>query len=90
MRPVMIFALRDVTENLDNPLTLDQAPEGRNGSGFAKYTNAHKSLNKLTPAMAAGITDTLWSLEDIAEQIEADRPAPGKRGPYKTRQAALR
>ena len=36
-----------------------------------------------TPAMAAGVSDKLWSLEDIAERIEANRPKPGKRGPYK-------
>lgn len=40
----------------------------------------------MTPAMAAGITDRLWSLEDSAERIEAGRPAPAKRGPYKKRQ----
>lgn len=52
------------------------------------FVRQHKSLNKLTPAMAAGVADKLWSLEDIAEKIEADRTAPGKRGPYKKRVAA--
>lgn len=52
------------------------------------FVRQHKSLNKLSPAMAAGVTDTLWSLEDIAERIEAARPQPGKRGPYKKRVAA--
>lgn len=52
------------------------------------FVRQHKSLNKLTPAMAAGITDKLWSMEDIAERIEANRPAPAKRGPYKKRIAA--
>ena len=28
-------------------------------------------------AMAAGITDKLWSLEDIAERIDSRRPQPG-------------
>jgi hypothetical protein len=36
-------------------------------------------------ARPAGITDRLWSLEDIAERIEANRPQPTKRGPYKKR-----
>jgi IS1 family transposase len=49
------------------------------------FCRQHKSLNKLSPAMAAGITETLWSLEDIAERIEARRPAAPKRGPYKPR-----
>lgn len=53
------------------------------------------------PASITGIIDTvirrfiggelwplacrLWSMEDIAEKIEANRPAPAKRGPYKKR-----
>ena len=45
---------------------------------------------KMTPAMAAGVSQTLWTMEDIAERIEARRPkaALGKRGPrgsYKKR-----
>lgn len=51
---------------------------------FYNFCRIHKTL-KVTPAMAAGITDSLWSLEDIAERIEARRPAPAKRGPYKKR-----
>lgn len=54
---------------------------------FYNFCRIHKTL-KVTPAMAAGITETLWSLEDIAERIEANRPQPGKRGPYKKRAAA--
>ena len=38
--------------------------------------------------MAAGSVDTLWSMEMIAEKIEANRPAPAKRGPYKKRNVA--
>ncbi len=49
------------------------------------FVRQHKSLNKLSPAMAAGVVDTLWSMEMIAEKIEANRPAPAKRGPYKKR-----
>jgi hypothetical protein len=33
--------------------------------------------------MAAEVSETLWTMEDIAERIEARRPAPGKRGLYK-------
>jgi IS1 family transposase len=52
------------------------------------FCRQHKSLKGSSPAMAAGVTDTLWSLEMIAERIEANRPQPGKRGPYKKRVAA--
>jgi IS1 family transposase len=51
---------------------------------FVKLHKAHK----LTPAMAAGITDKLWSIEDIVALVEASEPKPGKRGPYKKRVAA--
>jgi IS1 family transposase len=51
---------------------------------FYNFVRVHKTL-RMTPAMAAGLTDRLWSLEDIAERIEANRPAPGPRGPYEKR-----
>jgi IS1 family transposase len=51
---------------------------------FYNFCRIHKTL-KVSPAMAAGITDKLWSLEDIADRIEATQPAPAKRGPYKKR-----
>jgi hypothetical protein len=37
----------------------------------------------MSPAMAAGVTDKLWSMEDIAALVEARAPKPGRRGPYK-------
>jgi hypothetical protein len=51
------------------------------------FTKIHKA-HKLTPAMAAGITDKLWSVEDIVALVEASEPKPGKRGPYKKRAVA--
>ena len=54
---------------------------------FYNFVRIHKTL-RMTPAMAAGITDRLWSLEDIAELVEARAPKPGPRGPYKKRAAA--
>jgi IS1 family transposase len=51
---------------------------------FARTHKAHK----LSPAMAAGVTDKLWSMEDIAALVEARAPKPGRRGPYKKRVAA--
>ena len=49
---------------------------------FYNFTRIHKTL-KVSPAMAAGITDTLWSLEDIIAKVDEMKPAPTKRGPYK-------
>lgn len=39
--------------------------------------------NRMSPAMAAGVSDRLWSMEDVATLIETATPKPGKRGPYK-------
>lgn len=52
---------------------------------FYNFCRIHKSL-RVTPAMAAGITDRLWSLEDICAKIDAMAPAPKPRGPYKKRE----
>jgi IS1 family transposase len=51
---------------------------------FYNFCRIHKSL-RVTPAMAAGITDRLWSLEDIVAKIDELAPAPKPRGPYKPR-----
>ena len=53
---------------------------------FYNFVRVHKTL-RMSPAMAAGVSATLWTMEDIAERIEARRPAGGKRGPYKKRAA---
>jgi hypothetical protein len=36
----------------------------------------------MTPAMAAGVSDKLWSMTDLAEMIDAAAPKPRKRRPY--------
>jgi transposase len=48
------------------------------------FARIHKSL-KVTPAMAAGVSKDLWTMERIAEEIEVRRPSPGERGPYEKR-----
>lgn len=52
------------------------------------YVKQHKSLKGLSPAMAAGIGPTLWSVADLAEIVDAAAPKPGKRGSYKKREPA--
>ena len=48
------------------------------------FVKLHKK-HRMSPAMAAGVSDRLWSIEDIAALVEAAAPAPGTRGPYKPR-----
>lgn len=48
------------------------------------FVRQHKA-HRLSPAMAAGITDRLWSMEDIAERIDIRVNQPKPRGPYKKR-----
>ena len=53
---------------------------------FYNFARVHKAL-KMTPAMAAGIVDTLWTMEDIIAFMDARAPKARKRGPYKKRAA---
>lgn len=48
------------------------------------FVRVHKSL-RMTPAMAAGVTNTLRDMEWLAELVDAAAPKPGPRGPYKSR-----
>ena len=52
---------------------------------YYNFCRQHKSLNKITPAMAAGVTDRLWDIEDIVQIIDEAAPRPGPRGPYQKR-----
>lgn len=53
---------------------------------FYNFCRLHKTL-KTSPAMAAGVSETLWSLEDVVAKIDEMAPAPKPRGPYKKRAA---
>ena len=46
------------------------------------WVRIHKSL-KVTPAMAAGVTDRLWEMSDLAEMIDATLPKPGRPKTYR-------
>ena len=52
---------------------------------FYNFTRIHKTL-RMSPAMAAGVTDRLWSLEDVVAKIDELAPAPKVRGPYRKRE----
>ena len=49
------------------------------------FCRQHKSLGGISPAMAAGVTDRLWDIEDIVRLIDEAAPKPGPRIPYKKR-----
>lgn len=49
---------------------------------YYNFVRIHKTL-RVTPAMAAGVSDRLWDIADIALLVEAAESKPGKRGPYK-------
>jgi len=51
---------------------------------FYNFCRIHKTL-KVTPAMAAGITDKLMGLEDVVALIDATAPKPGRPKTYKKR-----
>jgi IS1 family transposase len=49
---------------------------------FYNFCRIHKTL-RVTPAMEAGVTDRLWTVEDIVALVEATEAPATKRGPYK-------
>jgi IS1 family transposase len=52
---------------------------------FYNFVRRHQTL-RVSPAMAAGISHRLWSMDDIVALIDAADGEPKKRGPYKPRQ----
>lgn len=69
-------AILAVLKEIREPLT------GWRSIFWYNWTRIHKTLG-VAPAMAAGITDRLLSMSDLAEMVDAALPKPGKRGPYK-------
>ena len=49
---------------------------------YYNFVRIHKTL-RVTPAMAAGVTDRLWEMSDLVAVLDAAEAAPAKRGPYK-------
>jgi IS1 family transposase len=50
------------------------------------FCRIHKTL-RVTPAMAAGVTDRVWDMSDVAALVVAQEAPVTKRGPYKKRAA---
>ena len=49
---------------------------------YYNFVRIHKTL-RVTPAMAAGVSDRLWEIADIAQLVEDAEAKPVKRGAYK-------
>ena len=45
------------------------------------FCRVHQTTG-MTPAHFMGIADRFWTPDDLVRLVEADRPKPGKRGPY--------
>ena len=48
------------------------------------FIRIHKSL-RVTPAMEAGLSKTVWDMEDLVRIMDERAPRPGPRGSYKKR-----
>ena len=55
---------------------------------YYNFVRIHKTL-RMSPAMAAGVTDRLWEIGDIVTLVEATDMRPAKRGPYKKDDAEI-
>jgi IS1 family transposase len=53
---------------------------------YYNFVRVHQKL-RVSPAMAAGVSDRLWEVSDIVALIEAADAKPAKRGPYRKREA---
>jgi len=49
---------------------------------YYNFVRIHQTL-RVTPAMAAGVTDRLWEMADLVAILDAAEEAPKARGPYK-------
>jgi hypothetical protein len=49
---------------------------------YYNFVRLHKTF-RVTPTMAAGVSDRLWEVSDIVALIEAGEETSKARGPYK-------
>ena len=72
---------------------IEERDEKKVGSIIIPDTAKEKPMTagtspRVTPAMEAGITNTVHDMEWIVSLIDARAPKPGPRGPYRKRQQA--
>lgn len=53
---------------------------------YYNYCRVHKTLGT-TPAVAAGVTDHVWTLRELIGLLESAEATPTKRGPYRKTRA---
>jgi hypothetical protein len=53
-------------------------------AGYYNFARIHKTL-RITPSMAVGLSEHVWSLKEIVLVADSYMQKPGKRGPYKKR-----
>jgi IS1 family transposase len=53
---------------------------------YYNFCRVHQTLGT-TPAVAAGITDHVWKIDELIDLLAAAEATPTKRGPYKTTRA---
>jgi hypothetical protein len=53
---------------------------------YYNFARIHKTL-RVTPAMAAGLTDRLWDVADIVDLVDAAKVAPKRPAAYRKRAA---
>ena len=51
------------------------------------FIRVHKTL-RMSPAMAAGVADKLWSKDELCELMDAVAPKAGPSGLYETKAVA--
>ena len=51
-------------------------------NAYYNLCRVHQTL-RVTPAMESGLSEHVWSLEEIINMAEAYMPKPKKRGPYR-------
>jgi hypothetical protein len=57
---------------------------------YYNFCRVHASLNKQTPAMAAGVTDHVWTLNELIALLEQAEAVPVKRGRYAKTRAVVK